>query len=194
MEAFMAHQRRVSGQFGRFVLIIAFAGALFAAPPAVAGTPTKVEIPFGYSYEVTELTELCGVEVWFSIEGTLKGILFRDRSGTITGEFNSQPNTFSTLSSPETGESIKNPYAVTIHYRYPEGADPGDPAIITVTGFGEKLPGLQARAGYALFPNGVVLFLDNGVPIVDFGEPTIVRGSQFDFEEADAAICQKLAP
>jgi len=171
---------------------IAAAATLGLAAPAHSTPPLHVAFPVEYSYEIQGLTELCGVEVWIRLEGTLTGILFRDKDGIVSGEFDSQPNTWSTLFSPETGQSFRNPFATTFHYEYPDGASPGDRAVVTATGFLEKIPGLPARAGRAVFPDGKVLFLDDGVPIVDFGEPARQERSKYSFDEADAAICESL--
>lgn len=193
----MGKPRTASVSIGR-LLVLGAVVALTAYPtlPAGAAKPTKVEFPVEFSHEIPELTELCGVEVWFSLEGTFKGMLYRDRSGVIVREHNSQPDTWLTLYSPETGESISNPFATRFRYRYPEGTDPGDRVVIRVTGYLEKIPGLPARAGQSVFPDGRVLFLDDGVPIVDFGEPSSDTPGihKYAFEVADALVCAALAP
>ena len=193
----MFRHRTLSASLGRLLVLGALvAGTALPAAPASAFKPTKVSIPVEFNFEIPELTELCGVEVWFSMEGRFTGRLFRNKSGAIIGEFSSQPNTWMTLSSPDTGESIRNRFTTIAHYRYPEGTDPGDPAIIRATGYLEKLPGLPARAGRTIFPNGEVLFLQDGVPIVDIGEPSSNTPGifKYDFETADAMICAGLAP
>jgi len=190
----MSRRRTLSVSLGRLLAVFAMAAAAWLpVAPAEAAKPQKVEFPVEFNYEIPELTELCGVEVWFSIEGTFKGLVYRNKSGTIIREVNSQPDTWLTLYSPETGESIRNPFATRFHYRYPDGTDPGDRAIIIATGFLEKLPGLPAKAGRLVFPNGEVMFVEDGVPIVDYGEPSLMRGNDsYDFETADAAICEAL--
>ena len=194
----MKRPRNRSSTFGRLLVLGALVlGAALPAAPASAFKPVKVAFPVEFSYEIPELTELCGFEVWFRMEGTFKGTLFRNRNGVITGEFDSQPNTFFWLYSPETGKSLnKNPFATRFHNRYPDGVDPGDRVVASATGYLEKLPGLRARAGRIVFPHGEVLFLDDGVPIVDYGEPSSsTRGvDEYDFEIADAMICARLAP
>ncbi len=174
------------------VIAAVTAAVLTVTPAAQSAKPAHVSFPVEVSYEIEELTALCGVTVIFSLEGTFKGTLFRNANGVITGEFDSQPNTWFELSSPDTGKSIRNPFATRFHNKYPEGVDPGDRVIATATGYIEKLPGLHAMAERAYFPNGVVLFLDDGVPIVDYGEPTRVNGTGYSGEEADAAICAHL--
>ncbi len=193
----MLQHRVLSAAVTRVLLLAALVvGAAYSAPPAGAAKPVKVEFPVEYTYEIPELSELCGFEVWFALEGTFKGILFRNKAGTIIGEFDSQPHTWLILYSPETGESFRNPFATTFHNRYPEGVDPGDRVIASATGFLDRVPGLRTRAGRLFFPDGEVLFLDDGVPIVDYGQPS--HGTpglaDYDFDEADALVCAALAP
>lgn len=187
----LIHSRTLAGLLGVGTLVLASA---VTTQPATAAKPLKVEFPVEVSYEIPELTELCGFEVWFSLEGTFKGMVYRDKSGVVIREHNSQPDTWLTLSSPDTGKEIRNPFATRFHYRYLEGTDPGDRVIIRATGYVEKLPGLPAKAGQLVFPHGEVLFVEDGVPIVDYGVPTVMHGNdRYSFEEADAAICKALA-
>lgn len=65
--------------------------------------------------------------------------------------------------------------------------------VSSVTGFLEKVPGLPAGAGHALFPDGEVLFVEGGVPYVNYGDPAWERGQRNDFDSTDAAICAALA-
>lgn len=192
----MTRPYALSTTFGRLLLLGALIIGTTLPTPAQAFKPVKIAFPVEISYEIPELTELCGFEVWFHMEGTFKGTLFRDRNGVINGEFDSQPNTFSWLYSPETGESLnKNPFAARFHNRYPEGLEPGDLAIATATGYLDKVPGLPARAGRIVFPHGEVLFVEDGVPYTDYGEPSsnTPGADDYDFEAADAMICAALA-
>jgi hypothetical protein len=194
----MAKSRPLSFSLARILVLgVLVVGTTLPASPANAFKPAQVSFPVEISYEIPELSGLCGFEVWFHMEGTFKGTLFRNRSGTIVGEFDSQPNTFIWLYSPETGKSLKqNPFATRFHNRYPEGVDPGDRVITIATGYLEKVPGLPARAGRTVFPDGTVLFLDNGVPIDDYGEPSSDTPGiyKYDFDTADANVCAALAP
>jgi hypothetical protein len=174
------------------VLVIA-AATLAVGPGAAAAPPDKVSFPVDVSYPVDELAEFCGFDVWFSMVGTFKGTLFRDRTGTVVGEFDSQPNTRITFSSPTTGESFSYMFSTTFHSSYPEGLDPGDRVVSSVTGFLEKVPGLPASAGHVLFPDGEVVFVEDGVPYVNYGDPAWERGHRNDFDSTDAAICAALA-
>jgi hypothetical protein len=191
----MGMPRTLSFTAARLLVVAALAvTTAVAAQPAGAIKPKKVSFPVEISYEIPELTEGCGVEVWFHLEGTFKGLVYHDKSGGIVREVNSQPDTWIMLYSPETGESIRNPFATRFHYRYPEGTDPGDRVVIVATGYLEKLPGLPARAGRTVFPNGELISVDDGVPIVDYGEPSSDTPGiyKYDFEEADANVCAAL--
>ena len=177
----------------RAAVVAAVVGAtLGVSPPAHSAAPVHVAFPVDLNHEIPELTELCGVEVWFSMVGTFKGTLFRDKSGTVTSEFDSSPNTWATLYSPETGRSFRNPFTIRSHSEYPDGVEPGDRVVSSVTGYLEKPPGLPARAGRLEFPNGELVYVEDGVPYVDFGEPSQELRSKYTFDEADAALCDRL--
>jgi hypothetical protein len=177
----------------RLCAILALGAAVFTLDPAASATkPDKVGFPVDISYEITDLSDVCGFEVWFSMVGTFKGTIFKDSSGTINGEFDSQPNTTITFSAPDNERSFSYKFSTTFHNQYPEGVDPGDLVITSATGFLEKLPGLPAAAGRAYFPEGEVLFVQDGIPYVDYGEPTIVARDKYSGDEADAAICAYL--
>lgn len=169
------------------------ATALVAAPTAAA-PPVHISFPVYVTYEIDGLTELCGFEVWYELDGIFKGILFRNRDGVVTGEFDSQPHTWQTLYSPTTGESVSWQFPTTFHNRYPEGVDPGDLVIASATGFLEKIPGLPARAGRTVFSHGEVIVVEDGVPYVTYGEPDPGHlKEKYDFDTADAVLCAQLA-
>jgi len=175
--------------------IALLAAAVVVGPSATATAPGKVAYPVDISYPLDDLTDICGFPVMFHMVGVFKGTLFRDKSGTIVGEFDSQPNTTQTFSSPESGKSFSFKFATTFHNKYPDGIEPGDRVVAKVSGFLEKLPGLPAWAGTAYFPNGEVLFVDDGgVPIVDYGEASRETKRKYTDDQADAAICGALAP
>jgi hypothetical protein len=177
----------------RAAAVAAVVGAtLGVSAPAHSAPPVHVAFPVDVTYEVHELTEGCGVEVWFSMVGTFKGTLVRDRSGTVIGEFDSQPDTRITFSSPTTGLVFDYMFSTTFHSSYPEGLDPGDLVISSATGFLDKVPGLPASAGRMVFPDGEVVAVEDGVPYVNYGDPTIFSGRQNDPEAQDAAICARL--
>jgi hypothetical protein len=189
----MSHGLRRSARARLCAVLVIAASTLAVGRGAAAAAPAKVSFPVDISYEIGELSELCGVDVWFSMVGTFKGTLFRDRTGTVVGEFDSQPNTRITFSSPTTGKSLSYMFSTTFHSSYPEGLDPGDLVVSSATGFLEKVPGLPASAGRTLFSDGEGLFVEDGVPYVNYGEPTWERGHHNDFQSTDAAVCAALA-
>jgi hypothetical protein len=85
-------------------------------------------------------------------------------------------------------------FSTVFHVQYPEGVDPGDVVVASVTEFTDKTPGLAADAGIAFFAGGTVLFVDDGVPYANYGRPTSSRGRLNDPEAVDAAICAAPAP
>jgi hypothetical protein len=177
------------------VLVVVATTFTVGGAAATAATPDKVSFPVDVSYQLGDLSDVCGFEVWFSMVGTFKGTLTKDRTGTILGEFDSQPNTRITFSSPTSGTSFSYMFSTTFHSSYPEGIDPGDVVVSRSTGFFEKIPGLPASAGSALFPDGEVLVVEDGVPYVNYGDPVWERGHRnLDGDKIDAAICTALAP
>ena len=190
----MSHALRTSALVRIGTVLVLAAATLAVGRGAAAATPDKVSFPVDVSYQLDDLSDVCGFEVWFSMVGTFKGTLFRDRTGTVVGEFDSQPNTRISFSSPTTGKSFSYMFAFSSHSSYPEGIDPGDLVVSSVTGFFEKIPGLPASAGRTLFPNGEVVYVEDGVPYADYGEPTWERGHRnTDGDRIDAAICAALA-
>ena len=127
-----------------FAVCLAGSAGLWAAP-AGAASPVHVSFPVQVTYEIPELTELCSVEDWFALEGTFKDVLFRDRAGGVTGEFDSQPNTWQTLYSPTTGSSFSWPFATTFHNEHPVGSTPATgwlrPPLASWRRFRACLPG-----------------------------------------------------
>jgi hypothetical protein len=190
----MAQAFRTSVPVRVCTVLVVVAATVAVGGGAAAASPDKVSFPVDVSYQIDDLSDVCGFEVWLSMVGTFKGTLFKDRTGTIVGEFDSQPNTRITFSSPTSGKSFSYMFSTTFHSSYPEGLDPGDLVVSRSTGFFEKIPGLPASAGSALFPDGEVIFVADGVPYVDYGDPVWERGHRnVDGDAIDAAICAALA-
>ena len=165
----------------RAAMVAAVVGAtLGVSPPAHSAPPVHVAFPVDVTYEVQELTEDCGVEVWFSMVGTFKGTLVRDRSGTVISEFDSRRR-------PAGRSATRSRSDPTANTR----TESSRAIVARPTGYLEKPPGLPARAGRLEFPNGELVYVEDGVPYVDFGEPSQLR-SKYMFDEADAAICDRL--
>jgi len=172
------------------------AAAVAVSPPATAAPPRRVSYPVDVSYPLDDLTEICGFEVWAHLEGTFKGVFRTTRSG-VASEFDSQPSTTYTTYSPTTGKSFSVMYSTTFHVTYPDGIVEGGRVVADITGFNDKVPGIHAAAGRAHFEDGVILVVQDGVPLVDYGEPSVVRGRPYgesDYAQLDALTCAKLAP
>ena len=177
-------------------LIIAVVAAFAWTTMATAAAPLRVAFPVNFTTPVPELTAVCGFAVSFSIKGTYKGTIYTSqKTGTTVRELDTQPGTRMLYSSPTTGRSFAFPFSTTFHYEFPNGTAPGSTAIVTASGLGEKIPGLPASAGRILWPDAVVVVVVDGVPYVDYGIPTLIRGRQnTDGDAIDAAICRALAP
>lgn len=179
----------------RTIAVATTVASLGVMSPARSMAPLHVAYDVDISYPLDDLAAVCGFDVEFHMVGVFKGTLRRNAAGTIVSEFDSQPNTTQTFSSPESGKSFSFKFSTTFHSSYPDGIEPGDRVISKISGAQEKLPGLPARAGRAYFPDGEVLFVDDGgVPIVTYGEPTREVRRKYSDDQADAAICSALAP
>jgi hypothetical protein len=175
--------------------LLAAVASIAVAVPAAAAPPIHVEYPVDVTYPIPELTPICGVDVTFSMTGTFKGTLFRDRSGTVVREFDSQPNTLITFSSPTTGKSFSYRFSTVFTTEYTGGLEPGSEAVATANGLVDKFPGVPASAGRAVFDHVIVVFVDEtGVPYVNYGDLSSFTGHGNDSEALDTALCAALAP
>ena len=78
---------------------------------------------------------------------------------------------------------------------YPNGTTPGSKAVVTMTGLGDKVPGIPADAGWIVFADATVLFVNSsGIPIVDFGPQSSSNGHSNSTTTLVTAICSALAP
>lgn len=192
----MLHTARRSLLLPVTIALAALAGSVVVSPDAAAAPPTRVAYPVDVSYPLNDLTEICGFEVWAHLEGTFKG-MFRTTGSGVASEFDSQPSTTYTTYSPATGKSFSVPFSTVFHVTYPDGIVEGGRVVADITGFSDKVPGTHAAAGRAHFPDGVILVVHDGVPLVDYGEPSVVRGRPYgesDFEHLDELTCAHLAP
>jgi hypothetical protein len=178
----------------KFVLGCCLIGSLLVfAPNALAAAPVRESIPVAVTFQSPLYTAACGFPVLVTQAGTLKATLFLDPSASIVHEVDTQPGYKITFSSPATGRSFTYDFAVTTHYEYTDGAAPGSLATVVSAGMVRKVPGIPPDAGRMTF-DGTVLFLDaGGVPIVDFGAPSMVSGHVNDVTASIAAGCAALA-
>lgn len=192
----MSHTARTSVPATVATALAALGAAVVLSPHAAATPPNRVSYPVDVSYPLNDLTEICGFEVWAHLEGTFKGVFRTTRSG-VASEFDSQPSTRYTTYSPTTGKSFSVMFSTVFHVTYPDGIVEGGRVVADITGFNDKVPGIHASAGRAHFEDGVILVVQDGVPLVDYGEPSQVRGRPYgeaDYEQLDALSCARLAP
>jgi hypothetical protein len=179
----------------KFVLLLCSVVSGVLVSTAGATAPTQISIPINSTRPSPLLTSACGFDVSITQVGTLKATLFHDQSGAIIRELDTQPGTQVILASSTTGNSFAFPFSSAFRTAYPNGTTPGSQAVVTVTGLGDKAPGVPADAGQVVFENATVLFIDsNGVPITDFGLPSSSHGHANDPVTLVTAICTALAP
>jgi hypothetical protein len=137
-------------------------------------------------------TSICGFPVSLTLRGEVSGTVFTDPSGdTIIAEIDTQPGTRRGFKSAS--GSFDFPFATAFHFEYPNGAEPGRPAIVTATGLGDKVPGISAEAGKLEFSDAVVVAVVQNIPIVDFGLPTSGSGHLVDEVLFVKAVCSALS-
>ena len=172
------------------------AATVAIAAPATSQPPLHIGYPVDVSYPLPELSEVCGFDVAFRLQGTFKGTIRTNRSGTAS-ELDTQPSTLATTYSPETGKSFSVKFSTVFHTVYPDGLVPGGRVIADVTGFEDHVPGTHASAGRTHFPDGVIVEVVDGVPLVNYGDPDLSHGSLYgegDGDQLDALTCARLAP
>ena len=173
--------------------LIAFAATLACGvaltPTATGAPPTVVSFEVFDEFHAPFTSELCGVEVWIRLEGTVRLTVFHDQDGAVVRELDTSPGFRTTFSSPETGMSFSFPEALVWHYAYPEGASVGAPARVTITG----LQGAPAiTAGRVVEDGEVVGISPDGVPFVDPIGFVSANGRFPDEETYLAARCEAL--
>lgn len=160
-----------------------------------ADSPTFVTFEVNRTFVSQSFSAACGFEVDITQVGQVKGTVFHDPTGaTIIREIDTQPGFTVTLSSPASGKSVSFPFATAFHFDYLNGTAPGSLAVVTARGLFDKVPGIPADAGVVTYGHGTVLFVEGGVPIVDFGTPTAFNGKENDPAAAIATLCAALAP
>ena len=180
----------------KFVLFVCAVASAALVSTASAAEPTRISIPIDSTAPSPLLTSACGFDVSITQVGTLRATVFHDQSGVIIREIDTQPGTQLILSSSTTtGKSFSFPFSSTFRTEYPNGTTPGSEAVVTVTGLGDKVPGIPADAGRIVFANATVLFVNtSGIPIVDFGPQSSSSGHSNADTTLVTAICSALAP
>jgi hypothetical protein len=174
------------------ILILTFAsvallgaGAATSTPP-IHATATFVDVTFPDPV----LSAACGTTVYITLDGTIKGTLFRDKSGNIVGEIDTQPGLRLTYSN-DAGGSISFPWALVSHTDYSNGAAVGSLATVTLTGNAGSFTGFVGPGNGRIVLSGVVFAVDdNGVPLTAFTDLVSISGN---FRSQTTAICGALA-
>lgn len=174
------------------ILLLAFAavallgaGAATSTPP-IHSTASFVDVQFPDPV----LSAACGTTVYITLDGTIKGTLFRDQSGNFVKEIDTQPGLRLTYSN-DAGDSIDFPWSLVSHTDYSNGADVGDPVTVTLTGNVGSFTGIVGPGNGRIVLDGFVFaILDNGVPLTAFTDLVSISGN---FREQTAAICGALA-
>ena len=179
----------------KFVLFVCAVASAALVSTASAAAPTRISIPIDSTAPSPLLTSACGFDVSITQVGTLKATVFHDQSGAIIRELDTQPGTQLIVSSSTTGKSFAFPFASVFRTEYPNGTTPGSKAVVTMTGLGDKVPGIPADAGRIVFADATVLFVNSsGIPIVDFGPQSSSNGHSNTDTTLVTAICSALAP
>ena len=109
---------------------------------AVATPPTRERYPVEGEFVLDGISDACGFPVTVAIEGTFSVTVFVDRDGATIREIDTQPGTL--LSYSTAAGEISIPFSGVLHTTYPEGAVPGAPAELVLTGntgpFGDLVP------------------------------------------------------
>jgi hypothetical protein len=167
--------------------------AAIAIPTAGAGPPIREEVVFtDVTYDDFYLSDACGTAVVDTVNVSLTAMFFPAAHGSPANEVDTLNGTI-TYTSPETGNSVTRPLNGTSHAVYPEGTEPGDPALMTILGENAtSLTGTAPPGSGQLVANGTILFVDDlGVPVTTFGTSDIVSMSG-NFAATTAGICAAL--
>jgi hypothetical protein len=162
-------------------------------PDAGASAPIREELVFSdITFEDFYLSDACGTTVLDTVTVRLSVTFFPAAHGSPAHEVDTLNGSI-TYSSPDTGNSLTRPMNGTSHAVYPEGTEPGGPAVVTDSGVNTtSLTGTAPPGSGQLVANGTILFLDDlGVPITTFETSDIVsmRGN---YAATTAEICAAL--
>ena len=180
------------GRLGFTAILVALIAAI-AIPTAGAGPPIREEVVFtDVTFDDFYLSDACGTTVLDTVSVTISVTFFPAAHGSPAHEVDTLNGSI-TYSSPDTGNSVTRPLNGTSHAVYPEGTDPGDPALMTILGVNAtSLTGTAPPGSGQLVANGTILFLDDlGVPVTTFDTSDIVSMSG-NFAATTAGICAAL--
>ena len=167
-------------------------GTIFAtAGIAHADKPTQIKDEVNFSFPSGFWTRTCGLPVVQTIAGKTQIKLFTAADGSVR-ELDTFPGMTIVLSAPSTGGSFSQVLGPAT-FEYPEGVFIGAPSVVTTNGMHRRAPGLPAEAGQTVFEGVVIVILNGGVPVVDFGPPAIEEhGNVNDLLEMIDAACAAL--
>jgi hypothetical protein len=144
---------------------------------ASAAAPIKVSNPVDFTTLAPFTSATCGFDVYQHLVGTFTATAIT-KSGAVVKEIDGAHHARLTWFAPSRGTSYSYPLNSPVKYYYPQGATLGAPAIFTIYGLSEKVPGAPAAAGPAVFNGVVVDFSPDGIPLVITDpEPVKIRGS-----------------
>jgi hypothetical protein len=181
------------GRLGFSAALVTLIAAM-VIPTAGASAPIHEEIVLSdITYQDFYLSDACGTTVLDTVSVRLTATFFPAAHGSPAHEVDTLTNGSITYSSPDTGSSLTRPMNGTSHAVYPEGTEPGSPAVMTITGVNtSSLTGTAPPGSGQLVANGTILFLDDlGVPVTTFESSDIVsmRGT---YAATTAEICAAL--
>jgi hypothetical protein len=180
------------GRLAFYATLVALIGAV-VIPTAGASAPIREEIVFSdISFDDFYLSDACGTTVVDTIDVRALVTFFpaaHDAPAHEVDVFNGSI----TYSSPDTGNSLTRPLNGSVRTVYPEGTEPGDPALLTFTGVNTvSFTGVGPPGSGQLVANGAILFLDDlGVPITTFATSDIVL-MEGNYAATTAGVCAAL--
>ncbi len=155
-----------------------------AAVTATAATATATEhltIPIHDTFYAPFMSNVCGVPVTITIDGTAHVTLERNNAGLVVAERDMTSSFTEVFESPVslggTGLSFTNRSPNLVTFDYGSGATIGSTAQITLYGLAGPAagPGSAVAAGLQKLTGTVIGFSPEGVPIVDFNGPVQVE-------------------
>jgi hypothetical protein len=183
----------------RVVAFVTYLATLSLLTAQVAAAPpVRTSFEFDDTFPSDFLTAARGVPVYVHVRGAGTATLFYDKVGThVVREFDILPKgltttIFSPVDQGGTGKSFTDVTQSPTTFNYPEGAEIGKPAIVTINGVQRTSgPGTPRIVGRQVYEGVVIGFTPDGVPIA---EPLalISEAGQFDLTAVIEARCAKL--
>jgi hypothetical protein len=177
----------------------AICAAAVAVTGAAAAAPERLVAPIQDTFYAPFMSDVCGVPVTITIEGTAQVTLWRNDAGLVVREHDVLSSFTAVFASPVelggTGRSFMNRSPGVATFDYGSGATLGSTALITLTGSAGPAAGAgsAATAGLQRLTGTVVAFSPEGIPIVDFDGPVLIEhGTWPSFDVVMAQRCDAL--